>query len=429
MLKKNNSTRRAHPLLLMGLMAFLSFFMTSCGDDDGDGNKAILIPVILSFSPESGEPGDQVTITGTDLGNASEVKFGTTAAIISSNTGTSIVATVPEDGTTGKITVVTPGGTAISTGTFEVIVVGAPAITSVSLISAERGETISIIGTEMTTVSSVQIGGKPATVMSTTETTVEVEIASDAAYGETTIAVTNDGGTTTTSTEALPFYVVDVHQKFGDSFDRDTVVYSSGGYNTQMTAWGRTDNIKGADGAAATPTMLPTAIDGKFYYTEGIVGDQGGSYTGQVGFSKQAAGSMNDFFAPGTTYEDYYYNIQMNFNTPADYDEVLVGLRIRFEDGSSSGAPSADLEYRPTAADLAALGFTPDEAGWYNLSIPFSAFITGNPGTATWADYGVSDITRYIVALRREGTGTPYATSFDNLFITRGGPYNFANPE
>jgi len=79
------------------------------------------VPVIISFSPTSGPVGTTVTVTGANLGSASNVIFdGSVPATIVSNTSTQIVITVPFGATTSTIVVGTPYGTAASTGTFTV---------------------------------------------------------------------------------------------------------------------------------------------------------------------------------------------------------------------------------------------------------------------------------------------------------------------
>jgi hypothetical protein len=185
MLRKMNARKTLYPLLT-GLIAFAAFFITACSDDSG-GDEPDLIPVITSFSPASGEVGDQVTISGTDLGDATSVRFGQTDATITSNTNTEIVTAVPEGATSGSITVVTAGGTAVSENSFEVITVGGPVVTEISAVSAQRGETITVTGEELSTVNSVAINGTEATVVSTTDNTVEVTLAEDTPLGAATL--------------------------------------------------------------------------------------------------------------------------------------------------------------------------------------------------------------------------------------------------
>ncbi len=73
----------------------------------------IAAPVVTGVSPASGPPAGNtsVTITGSNMGNATAVKFGTALGAIVSDTATQIVATDPADTGTVNVTVVTAGGT------------------------------------------------------------------------------------------------------------------------------------------------------------------------------------------------------------------------------------------------------------------------------------------------------------------------------
>jgi uncharacterized repeat protein (TIGR03803 family) len=83
--------------------------------------KFKIIPTITSFAPTSGPVGTQVVITGMSLTGATVVKFGGVAATtFTVNSNTEITATVPSAAVTGKISVVTPGGTGLSATNFTV---------------------------------------------------------------------------------------------------------------------------------------------------------------------------------------------------------------------------------------------------------------------------------------------------------------------
>ena len=72
---------------------------------------------ILSFSPHAGIPGDQVTFIGLGFGGGvNNVSFNGASATIVSVTPTKVVAVVPEDATTGLVTITTPTGS-VSTAT------------------------------------------------------------------------------------------------------------------------------------------------------------------------------------------------------------------------------------------------------------------------------------------------------------------------
>jgi uncharacterized repeat protein (TIGR03803 family) len=78
-------------------------------------------PIVTSFSPSSGPVGTVVTVNGTGLVQATAVKFGGIAAtVFTVNSDVKITATVPAGAITGKIQVVTPGGTGNSTTNFTV---------------------------------------------------------------------------------------------------------------------------------------------------------------------------------------------------------------------------------------------------------------------------------------------------------------------
>jgi uncharacterized repeat protein (TIGR03803 family) len=78
------------------------------------------LPRIAKFSPTSGPVGTSVLITGANLLGATSVTFNGTAATYTIESANYITATVPAGATTGSIKVVTPNGTATSTGSFTV---------------------------------------------------------------------------------------------------------------------------------------------------------------------------------------------------------------------------------------------------------------------------------------------------------------------
>ncbi len=420
MIEELNKKFKLRQLAFMSCAVLLSLTM-SCNEKDDDGD--VLIPVITSVSPESGEPGDAVTITGTDLSEATAVMFGTVEATITANTATEIMTSVPEGATTGKVSVTTAGGTAVSTADFQVIIIGAAGVESVSRISAQAGENVTLTGTEMSTVSAVSIGGVDATIVSTTESTVEITVG-ESPLGRSTFTVVNEGGSTTTSEEVIEFYVIEVLPDFNDDFDGEEYVFSSGG-DAEITAWGVSNIIEGA-------SRMPVAVNGNFYHVEGVSDlDDSGSYTGQVGHSQQDAGYFSDFFEQGSDVAEYYFNINMNFGTiPTDYDDVLAGLRLRFDEGYDADADGSNtdeyLEFRPTPSLLSDMGYEANADGWYQLSVSFDDMVESGPsgGAGSWDVYDVSTMTRFAIASRREHAGE-YSLSLDNIFLTRGGPYSF----
>ncbi|MBA5871001.1 MAG: hypothetical protein GDA68_13550 [Nitrospira sp. CR2.1] len=124
-------------------------------------------PTITGLTPSSGQPGTQVTLTGTNFVNVQTVAFNGVTATFTVTDATTVVAVVPPGGTTGPIAVQTLAGTATSATPFTVI----PAPTLASLQPATltilQGET----GTLTVTLHAAQ-STETAVTLSTTNAAV-----------------------------------------------------------------------------------------------------------------------------------------------------------------------------------------------------------------------------------------------------------------
>ncbi len=154
------------------------------------------LPTITSFTPTSAGTGTTVTITGTNFTGATAVSFGGTAATSFSVVSATSITAVVAGGTSGSVSVTTPGGTATKTGfTF----LAAPTITSFSPTSAAAGETVFIDGTNFSgtgiTVSSVKFGGTAASSFTVSSATLMTAVVGSGATGS--VSVTTGGGTAT----------------------------------------------------------------------------------------------------------------------------------------------------------------------------------------------------------------------------------------
>lgn len=144
-------------------------------------------PTLTSVSPAAAAVNTNITVTGTNL-TGGTVTIGGVAATVVSNTGTTMVVTVPSSATAGPVVVTTSGGTASRPFTVNF----PPVITSVSPASAPVGTNLTLTGTNFNTTASgntVTIGGVAATVVSASTSQLVVTIPAGATSG--TIQVTN----------------------------------------------------------------------------------------------------------------------------------------------------------------------------------------------------------------------------------------------
>lgn len=137
-------------------------------------------PAVTGLSEANGDPGDVVTITGTDFIDASAVVFGGVAASsFRAVNPTTITATVPAEMPDGAVDVrvTAVGGTSDITGADAFSYVPAPAVTALSSSTGASGDTVTIIGSGFKNASGVTFGSVAATsltVVSDTEMTAVV---------------------------------------------------------------------------------------------------------------------------------------------------------------------------------------------------------------------------------------------------------------
>jgi len=161
-------------------------------------------PAVTTFSPASGAIGAEITITGTNFFNVSNVKFNTTTVTSPNFTvvsSTQIKVNVPAGAATGKIFVTTLAGIGASANNFTVLL--PPAITSFSPASGAQGSSVVITGTGFSGTTAVSFNNIPATTFAVTSSTqITVTMPPNATSG--TIKVTNALGT---ATSVNTFYV------------------------------------------------------------------------------------------------------------------------------------------------------------------------------------------------------------------------------
>ena len=104
------------PLLNCPQTQNLTFTLNLSGASHGtitDATTTVTVgdfPTITTFTPATGPVGTKVKITGSNLGNATSVKFNGKAAAIKRDSANKLKVVVPAGATTGPITITTPCG-------------------------------------------------------------------------------------------------------------------------------------------------------------------------------------------------------------------------------------------------------------------------------------------------------------------------------
>jgi hypothetical protein len=209
-------------------------------------------PVVtkLNVATASTLGGETVTVTGTDLAEASAVKVGSAAATgVKVASPTSLTFTVPAGLSAGgyDVTVTTPYGTSAATWAGRLTLV-APPVPTVSKLSVSSGSTITttpvvVTGTGFGTLKSVTAGGTVLVYTKQSETQITVTMPAHAA-GKVNLKLTNAGGAFEAT--SLPFTYVappapvvsSVSPSFGSAKTSTTIELSGAnlGTATKVTA-------------------------------------------------------------------------------------------------------------------------------------------------------------------------------------------------
>ncbi len=187
-------------------------------------NSFFVAPRLTSFSPAAGVSGDTVRIRGVNLTPLLAARFREAVAVVQSASTNEIVATVPDEATTGSINVITPAGIVAMTSSFVV----APTIRQFSPFNGSAGTSVSIYGTGFSDVAAVEFAGKKApafTVMSSTQLVAQVP--AQPASGP--ITVTTSWGTATSVRSFIIGTAIDLQvtqtQSTNLLFDQQVLTY------------------------------------------------------------------------------------------------------------------------------------------------------------------------------------------------------------
>jgi sugar lactone lactonase YvrE len=166
-----------------------------------DEYTCVAAPAVSLLSPSKGPTAGAaaVTITGTNLAEATSVKFGSSEATITEDTATQIKVTTPSCLAGAlHVTITTAGGTSATSAADEYTCVAAPTITSISPAKGpdEGGNQIEITGLNLSAASKVEFGSTVvnAPFLSNSATKLKVKVPAHAA-GKVDVRVTTVGGT------------------------------------------------------------------------------------------------------------------------------------------------------------------------------------------------------------------------------------------
>ena len=122
--------------------AFIDTVVSSFSNAAQARTLELLPPTLTGFTPKWGPVGARITLTGTHFLGATAVSFnGVLAARFEVVSATTIKAVVPLEATSGPITVVTAGGTAMSAESFTVTDSGIGSPLFVPIVLRSQGRT------------------------------------------------------------------------------------------------------------------------------------------------------------------------------------------------------------------------------------------------------------------------------------------------
>jgi hypothetical protein len=159
------------------------------------------MPIVTSFAPTSGEVGAEVTIAGSHFAGTTVVKFNGVPASFSEQSDSQILANVPENANTGKITVTTALGTSESVDVFTVLESqpAVPEITSFTPAIGTVGTQVTIDGHNFSGSKAVSFNGVSANFSVESDSEILATVPDSATTGP--IAVSKKDGIATSAEE------------------------------------------------------------------------------------------------------------------------------------------------------------------------------------------------------------------------------------
>jgi hypothetical protein len=248
-------------------------------------------PTVSGFSPTVGPVGATIAVSGTNFVDVVQVTFAGTPAVWALYGSTSLTAVVPAGATTGKIGVTTAAGSAQSTDSFVVEVVGPPTISGFAPTSGRTGTDVTITGTNLLAATAVRFGGTSAAFSVGSSTSITATVPGGASTGP--ISVTTPTGTadSTGSFTLLAPSITSVSPS-GGKVGAAVLIQGAGFLGATNVSFGgvsQTGFTVNGDGTEISTTVPAGALTGNVTVTaSGLTGTSPSAFTVQpaiTGFS------------------------------------------------------------------------------------------------------------------------------------------------
>ncbi|WP_067886854.1 IPT/TIG domain-containing protein [Nocardia vaccinii] len=228
------------------------------------------MPTITSLSPTSGPTtgGTSVTITGTGFSGPATVQFGGTATTFTIDSATQITAVAPAGTGAVQVTVTTPDG--VSNG-ISYTYLAVPALHSIDpgQGTTAGGTTVTLTGSGLTGVATVDFGTTPATSF-TVDSDTQITAVSPAGTGIVSVVVTGPGGTS----GGIPFIymvvptITAISPTSGPAAGGNSVTITGTGFTGPLTVqFGSTSTTFTIDSATQITAVAPRGSAGAVQIT------------------------------------------------------------------------------------------------------------------------------------------------------------------
>ncbi len=348
-------------------------------------------PVITGVTPNSGSTagGTAVTITGVNLGSATGLSFGSTAATIGTDTATSITTTSPAGAAgTVDVKVTTAGGTSPTGAASDQFTyttpVGpsAPVVTGISPTfgPAAGGTSVTITGTGFTGATAVNFGAVAATSVTVNSDTSVTAVTPAEASAAVQVQVVTPAGTSALVPAA------DTFTFRGTAYlPPATLIIGSGSATTYSVMQGLGDLFQDAPGCDLTNgTVNQLALQCSTATGSSGVSAAAGTAGGEAGLPVSDINPLNDYVANAPATGSGNGRNQLKAATPplTGGPDGIAAFNISFARSSSYGGTDPKLNY---------VGWGTDGVSWVALN-QVAGVATGHQAVTTISTANLQNI-------------------------------------